>query len=236
MLFLTPHSLMAFDVGNAHLLKQDHKAELKDSKYLYLNHSASYWDWEFHSLSAVEDLLIFSKQHKWTSIGAVNGDAFLAPDIAKSYYFNGQQVDYVQHSDWGAHRLEFPDAKQIIVGGGNISVCLCESLRDTVRGLINNKNDVEILMVREAIFDTDFYGMPATAEEFKKFVAEFYLPNFPCPSYTSSEYSPLSESFLTQNSLNIYYDQTLLTQPDSSAKRKINIRFVSLEKVKQLYY
>jgi hypothetical protein len=64
------------------------------------------------------------------------------------------QADQILESRGGAHRLSFPNAREIYVGGGMLTWCLCEFLRDVMRDARPGRaSPLRIILVADAIYD-----------------------------------------------------------------------------------
>ena len=65
-----------------------------------------------------------------------------------------EDSDYNIASYAGQHSLTFPKAKKLILTGGYLHLCLCEVLRDTIKGTTKtDKSPIEILMVTDGIYE-----------------------------------------------------------------------------------
>ena len=173
-------------------IKQNEEMIMPEKAYTFLNHSTADWDDKRLTESTVLRMVDFSKHHHMPSIATVHTDAFLNQFKEASFYFiSNQTVDYVMHSDGGHHRLKFPNAKAIMVGGGNLHLCLCESIRDIVNGLMPLKENKQIFIVHEATFDRDFSKLPETENEMSQFVDEYFFPDFACPLQVATDFGPI---------------------------------------------
>lgn len=206
-------------------IRQDQVVELTAPAYIFLNHASEYWDWKKSSLDGVQNLLKISKTYGIPSIATVHGEAFLEPELEKLYYISNQNVDMIMHSDQGQHRLRFPKASTIFLGGGNLHVCLCETVRDLVSGLIPTGAEArDIIIVKEAIYDTDFQGLPQTEEELRKFISDYYLPDFPCPDQVATGYGPIQVQGIR---FEFYLEDKLILSSLTESTKLIRIRFLS---------
>lgn len=205
---------------------------MPDSAYVFLNHSTAQWDSKESSRPGVNDLLSFAKANSIKSIATIHGEAFINEFGEEAEYFtNNANTDILMHSDGGAHRLKFPNAKAIIVGGGNLSVCLCESLRDVVTGVMSTTEDKEIFLADEAVYDTDHMGKPTNAKEMLAFVSNYVFPNFPCPVQQSTGFGPID---LSKVNLHFFYFGELIKKSNATDNSlpTISIRFEKLQTIK----
>jgi hypothetical protein len=124
---------------------------------LYINHASALWDSNKTSSDAIKELLsIVKSSGKFQTFAAVHSPSTTYLPAAKDYFVQPEDVDHTVLSSTGAHRLSFSEAKVIAFGGGNLSMCLCEAMRDIIR------NDVQtvpakIVLVKETIFDDSLY-------------------------------------------------------------------------------
>lgn len=100
----------------------------------------------------------FSTRNAIPSIGIVSENGGPA-----AQFFRPNQVTYVAQSHGGQHRFSFPDIKTVFIGGGNLSLCLCEVIRDVIRRSARQSQKLKIVLVTDAIYDwTIFWPFPAT--------------------------------------------------------------------------
>ncbi len=90
-------------------------------------------------ITGARALIDFARSRGIPSLAVVNNTA----ERYYRYRTNGTFLDerfiwldnadrYIE-SHAGQHRLSFPNARDFILGGGQLSWCLCEFLRDTIR-------------------------------------------------------------------------------------------------------
>ena len=69
---------------------------------------------------------------------------------AEKYEKYKLNVDIYVKSSGGQHGLELETAATLFIAGGNLSQCLCETLRDFIK---NSKVDLKIVLITNAIYD-----------------------------------------------------------------------------------
>ena len=127
---------------------------LHEESYVFITHGTSIWDWSGTTRRGINRLIKFAHKTNIPVIAAVHSEAFSQESQSSLYYFKPESVDVLLESQSGQHKIKFPNLKKIYFGGGNITYCLCESIRDIVRG-IDKYDDVELIFVRDAIYDSE---------------------------------------------------------------------------------
>jgi hypothetical protein len=222
------------------LIMADFRADIRQNEvkimpgefYAFFSHATSDWDREHKTEPTVLSMIKYSNDQKIQTIATVHSDAFVNQFNEASFYFiSNETIDYIMHSEGGQHRLKFPNAKALIVAGGNLHVCLCESIRDIVAGLSPIRSDKNIFLVEEAIFDNDFEKMPETEQEMSQFVDGFLFPNFPCSNQVSTGFGPIDTSDFN---IKFFYHGKLLKElrPDGLDRSTISIRFEKWDQVR----
>jgi hypothetical protein len=73
-------------------------------------------------------------------------------------FYKPNQVSFIVESDAGQHKFKFATAKSFLIGGGNLSLCLCELLRDLIRGTdAASQKPLNLFLVSDAIYDDHIY-------------------------------------------------------------------------------
>ena len=127
--------------------------------FVIFNHTTSFWDELKSSREGTLELLkkIKSNPRKYESILVADNSAFKNKESATGYYIKDTDVDHIVNSDSGRHKLDFPQSEIVIFSGGNLSMCLCESIRDVIRIKANSHRILDIVLVEDAIYDyTEF--------------------------------------------------------------------------------
>lgn len=120
--------------------------------FAFIVHSSEIWDVQKTTMAGTKRFIQFIKNNTLTSFGIVspNGGP-IRP------FFEPQDLDYIMQSDAGQHRLEFPNARALFFAGGHLSLCLCETIRDSIRG--KWQNPLFVFLVSDAIYDdTEKFG------------------------------------------------------------------------------
>jgi hypothetical protein len=204
-------------------IRQNAEIVMKDKVYLLINHAAELWDPQRTTEKTVHSYLSWAREKKITSIATVHGETYVMPELESWYFINNDNVDLIMHSDNGQHKLRFPKAKAIVVGGGNLSVCLCETLRDVVAGMSSSSEDREILLVKEMVYDFDFFGMPSTRARLLELIDQYFLPNFPCPVQTFTGFGPID---LSKFRIEFYENSELIRAQGATGSPAIRIRLL----------
>lgn len=149
------------------------------------NHPSSFYDGKLSAKEGTRGLHSLVRKSGIPSIlllGGVEGDStdiVIEADQApmSSYYVTSRDVDLTIKSLGGAHELVLPRLRTAIFSGGYVELCLCEAIRDTIKGAFSRKRStkaggLELILVREAIFDgvNDFQSPSYGATEFEEYV------------------------------------------------------------------
>ena len=131
------------------------KYELPDNRYLVLNHSSSWWDRSESTKDATEQLIHNLSNQSLKSIALIGPSAANkgSDHSSESYYFSNQEIDIKVASDSGMHRLQLPNVSSLLFAGGNFTSCLCEAIRDSIRGADINQERLKIILLSDAIYD-----------------------------------------------------------------------------------
>jgi hypothetical protein len=108
----------------------------------------------------------FANSRQIQSIGVVNGfhNRYFAQHyrdgiVADPSYFWLDRVDRFMESRGGQHRLQFTNARDFVIGGGMLTHCLCEFLRDVLRSAsIARSSYLRLILVTDAIYDMSVFG------------------------------------------------------------------------------
>lgn len=137
-------------------LKEREPRTFSSELYIIFNHSSKTWDKNESSKEATLRLLDISRNNqKIKTITAVDEGAAAFDGAAKLYFMKSADVNHTIISRSGSHKMNFLNAKTLIFAGGNLSLCLCESIRDSIKFSNSNLN---ILLVADAIFEGSFYA------------------------------------------------------------------------------
>jgi hypothetical protein len=164
-------------------------------------------------------LIDFARSRGIPSLAVVNNTA----ERYYRYQANGTYLDerfiwldnasrYIE-SHAGQHRLNFPNARDFILGGGQLSWCLCEFLRDTIRGARPTQGrTLRLVLVTDAIYDSQEFG----AMNMQRFIEQ---------NGNSAIQRVLLEKVLGNNKHEICHQQNFYGFPNLFA-RNYNFRFL----------
>lgn len=200
------------------------KRVLEGSNYIIISHATSYWDKDSSSRLGVQNLIQFGKDKRVPIIALVHEEAAKNKKSAKKYFIKDRQADLVVASTAGQHRLEFPRAHKIFISGGNLTLCLCEAIRDTARKA--SEKDIEIFLVRDAIYDYKRMYDPIEKESVESFIEGFFIPNFECPWQNFFRY-PLP--VMEDTKLIAHFDNELIGEYDLMPFNDLMLRDLSKE-------
>ncbi len=159
----------------------DKSAELNEEVYVVFGHSTKRWDYSRMSEQGSRELLQFAQTNAITTIASVHEAATQREEVAQEYFVKNSEVDNVLLSSGGQHKLNFTHANKIYLAGGNLSLCLCETIRDIVGRMDwSQRTTLQLVLVKDALYDWKFW--PLDLEKLDKFFNYFFLPNFHCPS------------------------------------------------------
>ena len=174
-IFLTQAWVGSSAIAQAPLnpIRENKVTNMPDATYAFVIHAQPRYQSSESIIGGAEALLTCARRHQIRSLAVVNSV------MERNYVFalNGTRLDprfswldnvdrYVE--SWGGqHRLNFPNARNFILGGGMLSWCFCEFLRDTIRGVPQTPNrPLRLILVTDAIYDPYEFG----AENMQQFI------------------------------------------------------------------
>lgn len=140
--------------------------------YSIISHVDDGWDVDRVSFEGSRRLIQYSRKNGITSFG------FISSYGGGAQVFGQKDVNFIVNSEAGSHKFQFPNGRTFLVAGGNMSLCLCEVLRDIILGtqVSNVKGGIDIVLVTDGVYDATSYwpsqlnGKPAPGGS--KFVLE----------------------------------------------------------------
>lgn len=181
--------------------------EIQAENVLFAGHSTQFWDASRKTETATRELLRAAQQNPaWTSIATAASHMLADPQLLPWHFFIGEPIDYLVHSRAGQHDLQFPNLRHVIFVGGNLGRCLCESIRDVMRGAGNwgsVKREIHFYLVKDGIYDNYPPFAPMKREVVSDFTKNFFVPSLKCP-LQNWEIKP--RLVLSDWSLKLYYD------------------------------
>ncbi|MBY0385723.1 hypothetical protein K2X05_11255 [bacterium] len=204
----------------------------------FLGHSTSIWDPALKTKAANENLVELRKKYQIYTAATVYPYFLKNPIEAASHYFVDGEVDLVVSSVAGQHSGQFPRLKNIFVVGGNIAKCLCEGVRDIVRGVTEQAafKEVNIYLIRDGIYDIYQPFSPMREDVAAEFVTNVYMPSFNC----KQNWYLKKRMKLTDTKVSVFYDGEKLADispepqdktPLDSRTKTINLRFIESKDV-----
>ena len=212
----------------------------KGDMYTFFSHSVGGWDKQGVTKPGVQKLIEFSKRHMITSFGVVS-----------KYGGDGLQFYRPNQSDAGQHKFKFATAKSFLIGGGHLSQCLCELLRDLIRGTdAASPKPLNLFLVSDAIYDDHVflpYGInPKTYPKFtlsdlvrqprmtneilRKYIERHVIgrddQNF-CPGQNAFHFQPIDKKSIT---FQIYRDDRFVGAVGAGTVNLIVTETADLEK------
>lgn len=215
-------------------------AALNEENYVIISHATSFWDEDSSSKAGVRNMVKFANEERITSLAAVHEDALNNEADAAKYFVKQTDVNYVYLSDAGQHKFQFPNIKNAFVGGGNLTLCLCETIRDIVRGAKHN-NGLNMVLVKDAIYDWEKSYDNISEEFIDQFVVKFFIPHFLCPWQNWHDFPDMKMDGLR---LDVYSESKLVKgydlEPSDSVpleklEKIVNVRFVSSQNLKKTF-
>ena len=145
-----------------------------DEKYLFnsplytiVSHVDDGWDEERVSFAGTQRLIEFSKNKMITRFG------FISRFGGGRQQFSQNDMTFIADSEAGQHMLSFKRPRGFLIAGGNLSLCLCEALRDLIRGTEKASTAAvqNFFLVSDAVYDDQYYfpraaGEPKTRPKF----------------------------------------------------------------------
>ncbi|HXH29855.1 MAG TPA: hypothetical protein VNJ01_03515 [Bacteriovoracaceae bacterium] len=222
---------------------QDNEVKiLYEHNYVIISHATRKWDEDDSSRAGVQALARFANLFRITSLAAVHEGATTDPREAGDYFVSQKDVNHVYVSGAGQHKIRYVQARNIFIAGGNLTLCLCETIRDIVRGArIPRQRPLNLYLVQDAIYDWDSSFDPITANTVDRFVASYILPDFLCPDQNWYNFPPVrlnkvKLAIYNENRLLKTYDLTPNDQvPLNQLSKTINIKIISSKNLQRAY-
>lgn len=126
---------------------------LAGDAYAFLNHASPMFEPDGNTVPGVEGILRASALRGIPVVGVVSG-----PD---QQHYQLDKVTKVAKSISGHVAFRFPSARVFVLGGGNLSMCLCELMRDILVG--SGAKEANLVLVTDAIYDPRM-SWPLSAE------------------------------------------------------------------------
>lgn len=245
-LFITGYLILLSSISFAssfHLMDaRDHEQIiLTDKVYTFLNHATAHWDKARSSKDGIKNLLAFSSKNNIPVISTFDTNSLTYDQLMNKYFIAPKDVDIAIESWAGQHNIVFKNAKKIFISGGNLSLCLCESIRDIVRGSIGLQDNthIDLYIVTDAIYDERKEFNPIKKGSLRRFIRSYFSPSFSCPLQNNFEY-PLAE---IQNTIvKVFEEKSFIVKFNLTPRdftsffkphKSINIRFIRSENLEK---
>ena len=153
--------------GKPDITEEDVEVYDSNKYYVIFNHATREWDYSLASKDGALKLfrIINKKPEKFESFvfaeaNAFHGNVSYGEEYdSQAYYIKGLEADHALLSSAGAHKLSFPNSQILIIAGGNLTLCLCQTIRDSIRGS-NNSLPLNLVLVTDAIYDVIDTAVP----------------------------------------------------------------------------
>lgn len=218
------------------------RAILKGRNYVFFGHATAEFDQDHSSEPGTRRLLAFAQAHNIPTIAGVQESAFASEREAADYFVRGSEITYVLNSYAGQHELSFPQLDNMFFSGGNITLCLCEGVRDVVRGTrVSTKHPVNLILVRDAIYDWSSSFDPITENSMDEFITQYLLPSFRCPGQNWYNFPNM---VLSDIKMTVFFDGMKVKDYDlepndgiplEKLAKTINLRFTTSQRLQGEY-
>lgn len=132
------------------LATSEEQLEVGGRTILLINHADAFWDDKLVSQAGVEALFWAAQKSGITTVGLVSD-----PDLKHPQFYPAEKAALLVQTPDGHHRLQFPEARNLLFAGGNLSICLCETIRDALlSSLASGAKEIDAYLVSDAIFDS----------------------------------------------------------------------------------
>lgn len=229
-LFIPLFSLAQFDRVN---INNNQEYIFEGDQYIFIGHATSKWDLDKSSKNGVRNLIKFGAEKNIEIIAGVHGEAFRSKAEADKYFLAQSDVNYILLSEAGQHKISFTNASKVFFAGGNITLCLCEGIRDVIRGSKGlYDQEINLYVVRDAVYDWEEEYDPMKKTSVDQFIKNFIIPSFKCPWQNWYDFPNME---LSNIKINTYYDKIYLNSYDlnpddeistESLKHQLNIHFI----------
>ncbi len=218
---------------------EDQSHTLYERSILFVGHSTSFWDGA-NTEPVVRKLIASARHYNVPVVATVAKHMATDPVLSPLHYFQQSDVDWLIYSRAGQHSLLLPDVQRLYVVGGNLGRCLCEGIRDLVRGIQASGNPhakIQIYLVRDGMDDGYPPFSPMRQSHVKQFTKNFFVPSFNCPLQNWNDKKHLK---LPDTRLDLYFNQAFQQSFDfeptddqdlRDLKKVIEVHFIASDKV-----
>jgi len=107
---------------------------------------------DFTTEESSRRLYTFVKNKKIPAILTLDNTAFASEYYFDRYFFFNEDFHYIISSDGGTHQISFKKIENLILSGGNIFICLCRFIADSIKGSNQSTKPVNLILVKQAIY------------------------------------------------------------------------------------
>jgi hypothetical protein len=131
----------------------DEQYTMNGNLYTIVSHVDSGWDQGRVSFEGSKQLVNFSKDKVITRFG------FISTYGGGVQSFSQDEMTFVADSAAGSHKLSFSQPKGFYIAGGNLTLCLCEVLRDLIHGTekASTAQTQNFFLVSDGVYDDVSY-------------------------------------------------------------------------------
>lgn len=152
----------------------------------YFGHSISLYEGnqKRRSEAATRKLVELATAYNVIKVGISARPLRVDSDYQDWFYISREETDIEVSSQGGHHNLLFPHLKNIFIVGGKTDRCLCEGIRDIVKGIeiSRNNDEINIYLVRDGIYAEYPIFANLTPENAIETVKTLFIPSFNCPN------------------------------------------------------
>ena len=177
-------------------------------RVLFVNHASSSYDMSYSTREGVVRAYRLARVDPGvTIVGAYNSETRPLYDES---YVKREENDAWFVSETGPHTLQFPQAKQIYYAGGYLSLCLCESVRDTVRN--SKQSPLKLTLLSDAVYGLTARSNQYSSEYLDEQVATLetiagHMDKATITKYLRSLFFKVDGNLCRENANSSYYDK-----------------------------
>lgn len=217
-------------------LGENEEFSVDQENIVFVGHATEFWDGTARkSEPATRKLIKMGRENNYHIIATAAEHMMSDVFLAQQHYFQQEEIDLLVTSRPGAHRLQFPNLKNIFFVGGNLNRCLCEGIRDVAIGLYQNSDfsEVNFYLVTDGIYAAyNPYSPIVEPQVAVDFSRSFFTPAFKCPLQNWGR-ATLKRVKMPEVQLNIYWGDQLIENLAAEKSDKtpvqdkiINIRYI----------
>lgn len=132
--------------------RENEEVTFSGETFVFLSHATTFYAQGNYSEAGIQNLADFAKANRIPSFGIISADS-----AKNSQFYRPDQATYLVPSRGGQIAFKFPEARNFLIGGGNLHICLCELMRDLIKGSLNSERPINLFIITDATYDDSIF-------------------------------------------------------------------------------